>query len=210
MKDKIRYTVRYKYAGICQYADFVYVDGKLVMDTFSPLYTNGDEIPSLEGLNELTDILPVIEVFTGRKAEIYMVNGDLADYHTNQYAKEAITNASSKYAEFISSLVSDFFMSVLYPIIVKNGWKISHSWMGKPILVEMRDGEWDNVKSSDIDVINFEYICHKFCFNVLGHGQHTDLRVEQESYLIIDSFSKLSIYLDDDKLRDMGILITLN
>jgi hypothetical protein len=210
MNKTTRFTIRYVYAGICQYADFIYSDDKLIHHTFSPQYCKGDNVPSLEGLNVLADIISVIEKFTGRKADIYMVDSILTDYYYNQPVREAVYRAESKYTEFVSSLVHDFFDSVLLPIMVDNGWKISYSWIGKPILIELRDGEWDNVKNSDPKVVNFEYLCHKFSYGVLGDGESLDLRTEQSRNLIIDGFSKLSSYLDDDKLKDKGVLITLD
>ena len=73
----------------------------------------------------------------------------------------------------------------------------------------MREGEWDNVKSSDPKVVNFEYICYKFSHGILGKGDTMELKTEQSWRIDADRFKYLYGYLDDEKLTELGILITL-
>jgi hypothetical protein len=209
MNNYKRYTIRYSYAGINQYADLNYSGDTLVHCNFMPRYCKGVDIPSLDGLNDIADIISVIEKFSGRKAEVYLIDYELAEYYLNAPVKEVVHTAKAKYDEFVTTLVREFFDSVLLPIIIENDWKITRSWVGVPVLIEMREGEWDNVKSSDPKVVNFEYICYKFSHGILGKGDKMELITEQSWHIDADRFKYLYGYLDDEKLTELGILITL-
>lgn len=202
-----RYTIKFSYAGIRQYADFRYnTNGELVNHDFRVRYSRGEDVPSIDGLTDINDILEKIkEVSFNNRAEIYLINGNPVNYHNNEKAKEDISNFAIKYEELIREEATKFFEKHIVPIIVKNDWKISHSSFYVPVLIEKDDeGEWDNVYQCE-DEDDLEYLCYKFVsqFDELD----VDLRAEHSNKVY--AFDKFAKYLDDDYLKDTDLYIEL-
>ena len=160
MKIDKRYTIKFSYAGIWQYAEFYEKDGKLINNRLFVSYSNEKDIPSIEGLETIGEVLEVIKTFSYNEPVIYLINGTPVTYHNNDEAKKYLTKFNDKFDTFRKTETIKYFESVLEPIIIKNKWYISTSHIGFPILIEKNDdeGEWDNVK----DDYDFEFLCYKF------------------------------------------------
>jgi len=161
-----RYCIAFSKAGIRQYAEFSEKDGKLYNPSFSASYTKTDEIPSVENLETIEEVLEVIKKFAYcNKAEILLINGQPVNYYNNDKAKNEATIIGDKFEKFKESEAISYFEKILEPIMKENKWFISRSHIGFPVLIEKnKEGEWDNIKRDGKD-FDFNYLCYKFASN---------------------------------------------
>lgn len=73
MKNKITYTIQYSKGGILQYADFRFENNKLVYNSFYPKWAKTEEVPKVDNLTTIDEILTVIGNFAFRPAKIYKI-----------------------------------------------------------------------------------------------------------------------------------------
>lgn len=207
MKEEKTYTIKYSKSGILQYADFKYKEGKLVYHNFRPSYAKITDVPSLENLNEIEDILEVIKKFSyANRAEIYLINGRYPELYQHPTIDKSLEKADETYSNFVGKLTTDFFKKELLPLIRKNKWKVSYSWMGMPVLIKKVKGEWDNIDSNHRDAKIIDFICNKFINNILRLDEKLDLRSEH-GYSSSDSFPIFLRYIPEKELEDLNILI---
>ena len=172
-----RYTIRFSYAGINQYADFHEKDGELINPRLSVQYMKTDNMPDVSGMKKIEQVLAAIKSFSYcKQAEIYLINGSLAFYKKG--TAELISKA---YDDFIENQVSTFFKKELEPIMINKGWKIGTSHIGMMVLiVKNEEGEWDNVDGNDS--FEFEYLCAK-CLMALNLIKKINLTSESRNYI---------------------------
>jgi hypothetical protein len=117
------YTIKYSKGGVNQFANFNYSKGKLISYNFRPIWVKLNEVPSLDGLEKIEDVLDVIKKWSYcNQAEIILIDGDLPNYKskeiTNEYAEE--------FDKFFRNLSTNFFKSEILPILtLGNDLKIS-------------------------------------------------------------------------------------
>lgn len=204
------YTIKYSKSGIYQYADFSYVDGILVRNTFHPSWVDSKDLPSLKDVNDIDEILQIIKKFSYcNRAEIFKINGVLPEYHANITIVPELEHLHDKFTELINTLSQPFFKNQILPILKKNKWKISHSWVGYPILICKKNKEWDNIDSQHKDHILIEYMCHRFLYDVLGVDEHFSNGGEQ-GYCKSNNFAIFLKYISNEYLKNIKVLITLN
>jgi hypothetical protein len=197
------YTIRYSKGGIAQFANFNYSDGVLKSHNFCPRFVKISEIPSLEGLNEIEDILKVIKDWSFcNQARIILKNGNLPDYKSD----EKINKCSQDFEKFFNKLCFDFFKSEILPILRKNKWKISVSWAGCIILIKKYKKEWVNVDSEHNDSMLIDNICNEFLRKVIN--SRTELNFSyQHRYSSGNSFSEFFSWLPRNELEKTKIFI---
>lgn len=204
------FTIRYSKSGVYQYADFKYSNGKLISNSFRPNWVKLNEIPSLDGIEAIEDILRIIKDFSyGNHAEIYLINGVFPEYYNNKTVTDSIESCEKSFEIFIHQLCLDFFKKEILPILEKNAWKISYSWAGYPVFIEKIDGEWDNIKSNPRDSNLIDFICNKFIKEVLQINLSIDLFSEQ-GYYKKESFPVFFKYLSEEDLIKLNILVKLD
>jgi len=202
------YTIKFSKAGICQYAYFSEdSDGNIVHPSFHPRYCNSSEIPSLDGLKTIEEILKVIKDFSFcKRAEIYLINGMPVGVYKNKKAIKHVESFESRLESFLEKEAISFFEKVLEPIMKKNKWFISASYMiGMPVLIAKdENNEWDNIPSGKKEE-EFEYLCYKFV-SCLGKGEAT---LESESYNRVNGFAYLCGYIPTEYFIEKKMYIEL-
>lgn len=197
------YTIKYSKAGVSQYANFRYSNNKLINNSFHPKWVKTTEIPSLEGINKIEDILSIIKKWSyNHQAEIILLNGNPLNYKS----KEIIDEYANRFEEWFSDLCFKFFKSEIYPVLKKNKWKISYSWMMHPILIKKSKDEFVNVDSNHKDSILIDVICNRFIRKVLKDDEELNLEREH-GYVSGNSFKKFFYWLHEDKLNSLKIFI---
>ena len=141
------YTVKYAYAGYTQYERYSEdKDGNIISKRFRPSYSKKGEVPLLDKCNSIEEILTTITEFTKYPATIHLINGQIPEYFENTDLKQAVRDAGDKIARIKKEAIGELVEKQILPILAKNKWKISTSWIGKPVLiVKNEEGKWDNV-----------------------------------------------------------------
>jgi hypothetical protein len=212
MSNKIRYTIRYSKGGVWQYADLMYKDGVLAYNSFSPSWVKAEEVPSLEGLTDINDILQVIKDFSyGNKAEVYLIDGCPPAYYHNTEARDAIKNYELAYRKFAEQSSLEFFKLYVQPVLKRKRWKIASAWSGCPVLIcKDKDAEsgWNNVNHRDEDSIVLEFMCSQFTRSALNQGESVKLIGEQSPY-VSGHVSTLLSNIPNDELIKLKLLVDL-
>jgi len=201
-----RYTIRYSKAGVSQYADFNEDQyGKINNNHFSPSWVKTSEIPSLKHANTIHEILEIIKAFSGGRAEIILINGQIPEYYYDDEIKKDIKKRSEIVEQVIAIECLKFFLKNIVPILIKNNWFISTSWMNTPVIIHKNeDNEWDNVNSKELQYI--EYICYKLISAFGLYEGNVNFR-QEHSEPSIDGFAQLIKYVPDDILRGTKLLV---
>ena len=208
IKIDTRYTIKFSKGGICQYADFNESKGKIVHPTnFWPSWAKVDEIPSLDGLKTIEEILKAIKEFSYcNQAELYLINGMPTGYCKNKKARKLVDKLESELEKFIENKAVEFFESILEPLMKKNKWFISRSHIGMPVLITKdKKGEWDNVPSGKKQD-DFEYLCYSFASNFNNEAEAV-LRSEHGNR--VRGFSYFVNYIPNNYFYEKGLWIDL-
>lgn len=191
------YTIKFIRGGIRQYAYFKEVDGKIINPSLDVMWVSEKEIPDISSLTSIEDILNVIKKFSyAKQAEIYLINGEIPFYENNKRLRKVISETSTKYNNFITSTLTDFFKSELVPILKKNKWFVGNSAWGRYVLIKKdKHGEWDNIskiEKNDKKEFEFEYLCYKI-LRSLDLVEYIDLKTEHSLYISVSHtlFSKI-------------------
>lgn len=213
MSNQLRYTIKYSKGGINQYADVIYKDGVFAFHTFSPSWVKSEEIPSLEGLTNVTDILQVIKGFAyGNRAEVYLINGCPPAYYHNTEVRDAIKEYGEAYDKLAREASLEFFKAYVQPILKRKKWKIASAWSGYPVLVHKdKDAEsgWNNINHRDRDNIALEFMCSQFTRSALNQGKSLELKGEHEPY-VSGHVAKLLSNIPDEELVKLKLFINLS
>ena len=198
------YTIRFIYAGIKQYANFREIDGKIVNPYLSISYAKASEVPTIDGLETIEEILAVIKSISYcNKAEIYLVNNEPIFY--NVKTNKTVKLIGDRFKKFIELEAITFFEKHIEPIIKKKKLFITHSNFYYLVLIEKnKDGEWDNVRDSKTNEIN--YLAYKFLkqFNNIK----IDLTPESSNY-IKDFFVDIANLMPEKYFETRGLYIDL-
>jgi hypothetical protein len=197
------YTIKYSKSGVCQYSDFRYSNGKLVSSNFSPSWVSEEDVPSLEGLNDIEDILKVIKDFSfANRAEIYLINNEPVYFYENETAKKSLKSINEKYEKFMEQISYDFFAENIKPILTKKGFKISTSWCGMPVLIKKdEEGEWQNIEREEKEI---DYLCYNFLYEVGLSDESINLKTET-GYYSFKGFSNFFKFIPNEKIKDLII-----
>jgi hypothetical protein len=199
------YTIAYSKGGVRQFADFNYSEGILKTHSFRPNWVKSEEIPSLEGLNEIEDILKVIKDWSYcQQAKIILINGNLPNYNSG----ERIKKCAEDFEIFFNKLCLSFFQSEILPILRRNKWKISCSWAGYTILIKKNKKDWVNVDTYHEDSMLIDNICNNFLKKVINSKVQFRPKYEH-GYVSGDNLSEFTYWLPQDKLKEMKIYIEL-
>lgn len=213
MSNQLRYTIKYSKGGINQYADVIYKDGVFAFHTFSPSWVKSEEIPSLEGLTDVNDILQVIKGFSySNRAELYLINGCPPAYYYNTDVKNAIKEYGEAYDKLAKEASLEFFKAYIQPILKRKKWKIARSWCGMPVLIHKdknEEGGWGNINDRDGDNIVLEFMCSQFTRSALNQGESIKLTGEGEAY-ISGHVAKLLSNIPDEELVKLKLFINLS
>lgn len=196
------YTIKYSKSGVSQYSDFEYSNGKLISYSFNPSWTKTEDVPSLEGLNDIEDILKVIKDFSfANQAEIYLINDEPVYFYENKTAKKSIKSINEKYEKFMEQISYDFFMENIKPLLTENNFKISTSWCGMPVLIKKdEEGEWQNIEREEGKEI--DYLCYNFLHEVGLSNESINLKTET-GYYSLKGFSNFFKFLPTEKIKDL-------
>lgn len=202
------YTIKYSKAGIYQYADFLYKDDILAHNSFYPSWTKKEEVPLLDGINNINEILKIIKKFAyNNNAEIYKINRVFPEYYNNKTIKDDLENLSNKFNFFINELSESFFTNQILPVLKRNRWKISNSWTGYPILIK-KIKKWDNVDSQHKDYKLIDYMAHRFLSDVMSINEDIEDKGEM-GYYKSDNFAIFLKYISEDFLNKNKIFIKI-
>ena len=198
-------TIRYSKGGINQYARFGIKDGKVVMKDFLPFYTytNISDIPSLDGIDTIEEILKVINEFSYNGATIHLIDGELPEYNKRVKTKQYISNLKSEVENFIETKAIELFTTQILPIIKKHRWFISESQFMRTILIyKNRKTGWDNIQDCEASEL-IEFISHKFIRIVKGED---DIKLcPEHGRPSINSFNEFMNYIPKDVLININI-----
>jgi hypothetical protein len=187
MSNQLRYTIRYSKGGINQYADVIYKDGVFAFHTFSPTWVKAAEVPSLEGLTDVNDILQVIKEFSfSKRAELYLIDGCPPAYYHNTEVRDAIKEYGAAYDKLVEETSLEFFKLYVQPVLKRKKWKITRSWCGMPVLIRKDESEesgWSNINERDKDNIMLEFMCSRFTRSAFNQGESVKLTGEHEPYI---------------------------
>lgn len=203
-----RYTIKYSKAGVAQYADFRYVGDKLFSHTFCPNWVKNDDVPSLEGLNDINDILEVIKEFSyANNATIHLIDGNIVSYdNIKDTIVGELVDVGNEFDDLVSTRSFELFQKHILPILNKNKWVISRSHMYMPILCCYdENGELGNIRDcEDSDLIY--YISYEImgCFSM---ASGIDVESEFGNNISSENFAKMINKIDVDKLKELGIYI---
>ena len=163
-----RYTIKFSYAGIAQYADFgEQENGELVNPSLMVSYAKTSDVPDVSKMTKIEDVLKAIKKFAyNRQAKIEEINGMPVFYYKKTEMIELVSNIKKSFEEFLELQSAKFFNSELRPLLIKNKWKISSSHIGMPVLIEKnKKGEWQNIDNQKKE-FEFEYLCKAFLKSV--------------------------------------------
>lgn len=207
----IKYTIRYAYAGIYQYADIRFKDGIIFDKSFRPRYvSNNTVVPSLDNADNIEEILEIIKGFSyNKRAEIYLINGNYPEYHYNEQVKVDVKIHSDIINNTIKEELYLFFTTHIAPILIKNNWFISTSWCGHPVLINKdENGEWQNIKNErDGDLI--EFMCFRLLNEVGLYDGSVDFRKEQgDPYL--NGFYQIMKHISSEVIEKSALFVTIS
>lgn len=206
------YTIRYSKSGVYQYASFREDDdGIIVYKSFHPTWVNINEVPSLEKVNTIEEILQVIKDFSySNCAEIYLIDGMIPEYYNNTQIQIDTKNHISTIEKVINAECYKFFQTHVIPILIKNNWFISTSHIGIPIIIyKNEESEWDNIKhDNDDDELLVEFMCYEL-INGLGlYTKEVNFKSEHNKP-ILHGFSHLIRQLTYEQVKSTNLFIEL-
>lgn len=201
-----RYTIKFSYAGYSQYATFNESKGELIRPRLLVSYAKIDEIPSVENLKSIDEILEVIKkIAYGNKAEIHLINGMPVEVYNNTEASNFIDGFVDRYESFIEAEAIKYWENHLLPIMKENKWFIGPSRFGAPVLIcKDENDEWDNIPRDNKQIV-FEYLCYRFA-KKLNRGE-ANLKTEHSNH--VDGFQPFIYMINIDYLKETGIYIEL-
>jgi hypothetical protein len=206
-----RYTIAFGYAGIRQFNEFNEIEGgKLHNPRISVNYNRDIKIPEFGNNLTINDILAFFKENVDKRASIEFIDGQPVKYHKNTIIKNKIKDFHTKLEKFIEQETFEFFKSILEPIMVKNGWVLTSSHIGMPVLAEKNeDGEWDNISNKNKDKeFLFEYICYQFISKV---EPNAELRMKNEYFRsTADAFQYLQKYIPLEYLKEKNLYYANN
>lgn len=201
-------TIKYSKAGVSQYAHFSIVNDKIVNYTFNPSWVNIEDVPSLEGLETIEEVLEVIKEFSYcNSAEIYTINDELPEYYNDNSLKDSVKDSAKAVSEYIENFCLNFFLRTVNPILERNNWKLGYSWCRRPILIENIDGEWNNIKENKESIL-IDWVCAEFLNEALDLRIKSNVQSEQGD-ISVNGLIPLITRIDHDKLKEEGIIIEL-
>ena len=201
-----RYTIKFSYGGVAQYADFSEVKGKLINPYLSVSWARNDlKKPDISKFTKIEDVLEAIKSFAyGKQAEIYLIDGVPVFYYKKVKTRKYVKEIALATQTFIESQIKLFFDTELKPLLIKNKWSIGSSHVGYLVLIEKnKNGEWANISNSNKQ-FEFEFLCAK-CLLALNIGKSIELKREQTIYIseshnlfnyISEHIIKSEFYLD--------------
>lgn len=158
-----RYTITFYYAGVKQTPQFSEVDGVLYNPTLMVSYYK-DKLPDVSVCKTIDEVLSIIKkiAYCGN-AEITHINGYPLFYYDKKEIHKLIDSVENEYRNFIETKSKEFFVAILYPILMVNEWKLGRSGMTGQLVLVSKDenGEWDNVNDKDKEY-EFEFLCKVF------------------------------------------------
>lgn len=165
-----RYTIKFSYAGIAQYAEFnEQENGELVRPSLMVSYAKVSDIPDVSKMTKIEDVLEAVKkIAYGNRAEIEKINGMPVFYYKRTKTRKLVSEIEKAFDEFVEAQAIKFFNAELKPLLIKNKWKISNSHIGIPILIEesKEEGEeWQNISNKKKEN-EFEYLCEVFTKSV--------------------------------------------
>lgn len=204
-----RYTIKFSFGGILQFADFNEVDGVLYDPKLYVSWTRDtDKIPDITKLKNIDEVLKAIKSFAYcNKAEIHLINNAPVFYFNKVKTKKLVSDIATANEAFVEGQARLFFDTELKPLLIKNKWKIGDSNYHRLVLIEKTKDGWDNIKNIKKE-FEFEYLCYK-CLTALNLSEPIKLTNENnnsifESHklfnLIYDYLIKSEFYLDVTKL----------
>jgi hypothetical protein len=206
-----KYTIKYSKAGFYQYADFFENEDGIINDpSFYPQYVKPDEVPSLDNVNTIDEILSIIKKFSfSGQAEIYLIDEQPVMFANATNIQEGIKKIGDEVNDFINGKIKEFFIETILPLLNENKFKISTSWIGRPILIyKNEDGEWDNIEAySDINIF-IEYVCYQFLNKIRFNTDKINFKNEV-GRVSMDYFARLIHNLDYNELKEIGIFIDI-
>ena len=203
--EKTKYTIRYVYAGIYQYADFIEVDGKITNPRFTPKYHRvGEPLPELHEGMCIQEILTVISAFC-KRASLYLINGNLVSYAGDHKLIADIKQSQSLIDEMISNECLKIYTNHILPVLIKNNWWVSRSWMQIPIICCYdENNELTNVSSCE-DLTHIEYLSFKFLNGIGLYDEKITMRPEHN--MLISGFKKLFNRIDVEDYSTLRYLV---
>jgi len=206
-KIDIRYTIRYSYAGVSQYEVFYELEGRLHRPRFSPSWAKKVDVPSVEGVETIYEVLEIIKNFAyNNRAEIYLINGLPVDVYKNKKALTFLKNFSIDLDSFIEAKALEYWEKYLMPIMSRNKWFIGPSAYGAPVLIYKNDVDaWDNIRNTK-EIEAFETLCFKFV-NRFGKGKSN---LDRESGNYVEGFQHFINYIPNEYLLEKETYIELN
>jgi hypothetical protein len=204
MKNIKNYTIRFVYAGINQYANFKEIDGKIINPYLPISYAKASEVPTLDGLETIEEILEVIKSISYcNRAEIYLVNNEPIFY--NVKTNKTVNLIGDRFKKFRELEAITFFEKHIEPIIKKNKIFITHSNFYYLVLIEKnKDGEWDNARDSKTKEIN--YLAYKFL------NQFNKIKIDltpQSNIYIKEFFCDIANLMPEKYFETRGLYIDL-
>ena len=207
MKKK-KYTIRYVYAGIYQYADFYEEDGKIIRKSFYPNWvSNGVVVPTFEGIDTIDGILKEIKTFAGRRVEIHLIDNELPQYYRSKVIRSQVTKSTNLIQNLIADECFKFFNDCIKPIMIKKKYFVARSHMMRIILIEKRKGEWENIRESKESEL-IEFSCYQLLHAIGLYDENIDFKSEHNS-LIINGFAELWYQLTVEQANSIDLYIEL-
>ena len=194
-------TIRYVKGGIYQYAKLGLDEFGVVLHIeFSPHWVKSEDIPKLEGTYD--EIMTTLREFSDREPTVYLINGVFPRYFEDDKIEEDINTSKAILTKQLEDICFGFFKDHIAPILKKNKWKVSHSYMYYvPIIVrEVEDG-WDNVRGED-DEYYIEYISMMFLKEL---GLSEGVQMTDEMHVGINKFKNLMGYIQADRIEELDL-----
>lgn len=203
------YAIAFTYSGIRQYADFrEKEDGLLFNPTISVNYARNLDLPAFKENMTIQQVLDLIREKVDKNAAIYMINGMPVSYYENTNVRILTKKFHDNLEHFITVHVTEFFKKVIAPMMIVNGWVLTTSHIGMPVLAEKNeDGEWDNLKNKEKE-FELEYICYQFIKSVEPNAKlssrseygrdSADAFLYLQKYVPLELFKELGLYYAND------------
>jgi hypothetical protein len=208
MKKTKNYTIRYVYAGIYQYADFREEDGKITRKSFNPNWvSNGVVVPTFEGIDTIDGILKEIKTFAGRQAEIHLIDQMLPKYYRSKVIRSQVTKSTNLIQTLIADECFKFFNDCIKPIMLKKKYFVARSHMMRIVLIEKRNGEWENIIESKESRL-IEFSCYQLLKSIGLYDGDVDLKSEHNSF-IISGFANLWYQFTVEQVKIIDLYIEL-
>jgi hypothetical protein len=189
------YTLKYVYAGINQYADFDFSNGKLIRNSFRPSYAKVSDIPTIFS-DDINDIIKIIKRFTKNVVVIHKINGYIPKYHKEcDELKTAIVKFDEQFKLVFNPIIEKYYVENILPVLKKNKWKHFNSWCGVSVLVKNDE----NIDTQTDDYKYVDFLCQQFLSEVL----HINVNIEDKStvgHYHSDCFEQFMKYIPTEML----------